>query len=48
VQVRLQHDCSYQPPNLKANAGVLPSGCSVVPVVTLPNAAAAAASGSNR
>ena len=47
VQVRLQHDCSYQPPNLKANAGVLPSGCSVVPVVTLPNAAAAAASGSN-
>lgn len=47
VQVRLQHDCSYQPTNLRANAGVLPSGCSVVPVVTLPDAAAAAAGGSN-
>lgn len=47
VQIRLQHDCSYQPTNLKANAGNLPSSCSVVSVVMLPSATGAAAGGSN-
>jgi len=41
VQVRLQHDASYHPTNLKHSAGVLDAGYTVVPVVTMAGAAAA-------
>lgn len=34
VQIRLQHDASYQPANLKQNCGVLASSYTVVPVVS--------------
>ena len=43
VQIRLQHDASYQPTNLKAKAGVLASTCTVVAIVTVPSSAAATA-----
>ncbi len=42
VQIRLQHDSSYTPENLKASGGNLPPGCSVVPIVVIPAAGAAA------
>lgn len=34
VQVRLQHDASYQPTNLKQNCGMLAASYTVVPVVS--------------
>jgi uncharacterized protein (DUF2235 family) len=40
VQIRLQHDSSYTPENLKESGGDLPPGCSVVPVVTIPEGSA--------
>jgi uncharacterized protein (DUF2235 family) len=40
VQIRLQHDASYKPVNLKQNNGVLDAGYTIVPVV-LPIAAPA-------
>jgi uncharacterized protein (DUF2235 family) len=42
VQIRLRHDASYKPTNIKVNAGVLPSTCSVVSVVSLASQSAAA------
>jgi uncharacterized protein (DUF2235 family) len=42
VQIRLQHDTSYRPENLNAKGGTLASGCSVVSVVAIPTAGAAA------
>jgi uncharacterized protein (DUF2235 family) len=41
AQLRLQHDSSYSPSNLKHKAGVLAGTYSVVSIVTLPQAAAA-------
>ncbi len=43
AQLRLQHDSSYNPRNLKHNAGVLAETYSIVAIVTLPQAAAAGA-----
>ncbi|MGB7555309.1 MAG: DUF2235 domain-containing protein [Candidatus Korobacteraceae bacterium] len=43
VQIRLQHDASYEPANLKQNAGVLAPSYSIVPTVSLAAAAAAGA-----
>ncbi len=43
TQLRLQHDSSYNPGNLKHNAGVLAETYSIVAVVSLPQAAAAGA-----
>jgi uncharacterized protein (DUF2235 family) len=45
VQIRLQHDASYTPDNVKTKGGALPSGCSVATVVNVPQAAAAAIAG---
>ena len=45
VQIRLQHDASYHPANLKHNAGTLAGGYTVVPVVVLAGVAAAGAGG---
>jgi uncharacterized protein (DUF2235 family) len=42
VQIRLQHDASYQPANLKVKGGTLPSGCTVATVVAIPASGAAA------
>ncbi len=42
VQIRLRHDASYKPTNIKVNAGVLPSTCNVVQVVSLASQSAAA------
>ena len=36
VQIRLQHDASYNPSNLKVKGGALPSGCTVATVVAVP------------
>jgi len=41
VQIRLQHDASYHPANLKQNAGTLGTGYTVVPVVAMAGAATA-------
>lgn len=45
VPIRLQHDASYAPINLKHNAGTLAAGYKVVNVVTTPEQAAAAGAG---
>lgn len=41
VQIRLQHDASYNPGNLQASGGTLAPSCSVVSVVSIPAASAA-------
>ena len=41
VQIRLQHDASYHPGNMKHNAGALAGGYTVVPVLAMAGAAAA-------
>lgn len=45
VQIRLQHDASYQPINLKQSAGVTDPGYTVTPVVSFAGTPAAAAAG---
>jgi len=45
VQIRLQHDASYQPTNLKQSAGVLDCGYTTVPLFSSPNAATGAGAG---
>jgi uncharacterized protein (DUF2235 family) len=45
AQIRLQHDASYKPVNMKQNGGVLAAGYGVVGVVEDPDVAAAAAAG---
>jgi uncharacterized protein (DUF2235 family) len=42
VQIRLQHDASYQPTNLKQSAGVLDPAYTAVPLVSLTGTASAA------
>jgi uncharacterized protein (DUF2235 family) len=46
VQIRLQHDASYKPSNLKVKTGVLPSTCTIAEVIMLTSAAGASAAGS--
>lgn len=46
VQIRLQHDASYKPTNVKAKAGVLASTCSIADVIVMAGAAGAAAGNS--
>lgn len=44
AQIRLQHDASYNPCNLKSSGGALASSYSIVPVVTLATGAASGGS----